>query len=364
MNKLLYLVKRLLLGVPVMLFGLTMVFLIVYVFSPINPALQVLGRDATQADVRQLEIAMNIRYPNGRPVPLWDKYWQFLTDMLTFDLGQSWVVQRPRPVEGLIMDRLPATIWLGFWSVVIALLLGIPIGFYAGLRNNTWSDYTASAGGIVWRAMPNFWLAVMIAGLMSGAGALAFYRDWITPTQVVGTPESVTNLFDVASPFAGVPVLGMVGIPIPNVFEMGVAFKWILPAALVLGSSSMGNEVRIGRTAVVESLNAKYIETAKAKGVPPRKIISKHVGRNALLPLLPVIMGEFYVLIGGSVIVEQVFAIQGLGNLFFRAAVGSDLPVVMSIAYLFIIIQILFNITQDLLYTYIDPRIDLGDQDR
>jgi peptide/nickel transport system permease protein len=123
----------------------------------------------------------------------------------------------------------------------------------------------------------------------------------------------------------------------------------------------MGNEIRIGRTAVLESLNSKYIETAKAKGLSARRIIIKHVGRNAIVPLLPVIMGEFYLLIGGSVLVEQVFSINGLGNLFFRAILGPDIPVVMTLIFVFIIIQILFNIVQDLLYTVVDPRITLED---
>jgi len=145
---------------------------------------------------------------------------------------------------------------------------------------------------------------------------------------------------------------------------MFVAFKWILPAALVLGSSSMGNEVRIGRTAVLESINSKYVETAKAKGLSPRRIIVKHVGRNAVIPLLPVIMGEFYLLVGGSVLVEAVFGINGLGNLFFfHAVLGPDIPLVMALVFIFIVIQILFNIGQDLLYTYIDPRISLGESE-
>jgi len=360
-NRLAYLAKRLALGVPVMLFGLTMTFMIVYVLSPIDPVLSILGRDANPEAARQLEIALGIRYADGSPVPLWDQYLQFMTRMLTFDFGQSWVISRNVPVTAVIAGRLAPTLWLGFWSVVIALGVGVPVGLYAGLNANTWGDYVASSGGIVWRAMPNFWLAVILAGLITAGGHLEWYRGFLIPTDVVGTPESVRNLFDVYSPLAGTPVVGWIGIPIPNVMNMLAAFKWILPAALVLGSSSMGNEIRIGRTAVLESINAQYVDTARAKGVSRRLIVFKHVGRNAILPLLPVIMGEFYLLIGGSVIVESVFAINGLGNLFLRAALNSDLPVLMTLVFLFIIIQVLFNTAQDLLYTFIDPRIELDE---
>lgn len=363
MNRILYVVKRLALGVPVVLFGLTMAFLILEL-SPIDPVLAMLGQDAKPSDIRRLEIALHLRYPNGAEVPLWDRYIRTMWDILTLNLGQSWAVQRGTPVAELIVARMPATLWLGFWSVVIALGVGVPLGLYAGLRSNTWGDYLASAGGIVWRAMPNFWLAVMIAGMLTAGGVLSWYRDWLIPTDVVGTPDTLYRMFSGIDLFAGIPYLEILWLPIPNAEPLAASFKWILPAALVLGSASMGNEVRIGRTAVLESINAKYIDTAKAKGLRPRTIIGKHVGRNAVLPLLPVIMGEFYLLIGGSVIVESVFSINGLGNLFLRAIYSTDVPLVMALVFIFAVIQIFFNITQDILYTYIDPRITLEDASR
>jgi len=358
LNRLLYLGKRLGLGIPVLLFGLTMAFMVMYL-GPLDPVLTILGRDANPQAARMLRIQLGIIYPDGTPVPLWDQYRIVLTELITFNFGNSWVIQRGVPVGDLILGRMPATMWLGFWSVVIALLFGIPIGLFAGLKANTWSDYFSSGFGIIWRAMPNFWLAVMIAGSLTAGGVLSWYRGWWLKTDVVGTPDEVKQLFDVLHLFDGIPILEMLWVPIPNVEPMLVSFKWILPAALVLGSASMGNEIRIGRTAVLESINSKYVETAKAKGLSKQRIIFKHVGRNAVVPLLPVIMGEFYLLIGGSVLVEKVFAINGLGNMFFRSVLGADIPMVMALVYLFIIIQILFNITQDLLYTYIDPRINL-----
>lgn len=362
MNRFTYVLKRLLLGLPVIMFGLTVTFLVLYL-GPIDPVLAILGRDANPRAARQLAIALGIRYPDGTPIPLWIQYKNFLLDMLTFNFGESWVVARNQPVAAVIMGRMPATLWLGFWSVVVALGVGVPVGLYAGLNANTYRDYFSSFGGIIWRAMPNFWLAVMLAGLLSSGGYLDWYRGFLIPTDVIGTPDAVRHLFSALHPFEGIPVLEALWIPIPELYNIAVAFKWILPAALVLGSSSMGNEIRIGRTAVLESINAKYIETARAKGLSRRTIIFKHVGRNAILPLLPVIMGEFYLLIGGSVLVETVFAINGLGSLFLRAALGADIPVLMTLTYIFILILVLFNITQDLLYTYIDPRIAL-DGDR
>ncbi|MEF8776513.1 MAG: ABC transporter permease [Haloarculaceae archaeon] len=361
MNRTIYVLKRLALGVPVLIFGLTMSFLII-TFAPIDPVLSILGQDAKPTDIKRLEIALNIRYADGGLVPLWDRYLMTMTDLLTLDFGQSWVVQTNVPTMKLIANRLPATLWLGFWSVLIALFVGIPVGLYAGLRSNTWGDYIASAGGIIWRAMPNFWLAVMLSGLLTAGGALSWFRTLPPKTDVVGTSPALGQLASGFAPFAGLPYVEILWVPIPNLGPMLEAFKWILPAALVLGSASMGNEVRIGRTAVLESINSKYIDTAKAKGLRNRTIIGKHVGRNAMIPLLPVIMGEFYLLIGGSVIVESVFSINGLGNLFLSAIFAPDIPVLMALIFIFIIIQIMFNITQDLLYTFIDPRITLSDR--
>ena len=358
MNRALYVLKRLILGIPVLWIGLTVTFLVLYL-GPLDPVLSILGKDADPSAVYQLKVQLDLIYPSGEQVPLWIQYKRFMLDTITFNWGDSWTIVRERAVSAIILNRMPPTIWLGFWSVVIAVGVGVPVGLYAGLNANTWGDYFASSGGIVWRAMPNFWLAVMLAGLISSGGFLGWYRGFLIPTAVIGTSSAVGNLFTTIDLFTGVPGLELLFIPVPNLYAMAKAFKWILPAALVLGSASMGNEIRIGRTAVLESINAKYIETAKAKGLSSWTIITKHVGRNAVLPLLPVIMGEFYLLIGGSVLIEQVFAIQGLGNLFLRAALNADIPVIMALVYIFILIQIVFNITQDVIYTFIDPRIEL-----
>jgi peptide/nickel transport system permease protein len=360
MNRLKYAAQRLLMGVPVVLFGLTVTFLILYL-GPLDPIRAILGKDATPTAVRNLKVSLGFVNPDGTKVPLWNQYIDFMIDTLTFNFGESWVIAQNQSVTSLIMNRAPATLWLGFWSVVIALVVGIPLGIYAGLNSNSIGDYVASAGGISWRAMPNFWLAVLFTGVLSAGGLLSFYPDLGSSvgleTTVIGTSEALGNLANGVDPFDGIPILGYLWIPIPDPIPILQATKWVLPAALVLGSSSMGNEIRVGRTAVLENLNSKYVETARAKGVSERKIVWKHVGRNAAIPLLPVIMGEFYLLIGGSVLVERVFGINGLGNLLISAAFNTDIPVVGATTFIFIVVLVLFNTLQDILYTVLDPRI-------
>jgi len=335
-----YFLKRLILAIPVVFFATSMAFLFVRA-SPIDPVSAILGQSPPQSEYNRIAVQLGLKEQvNGRyvDVPLWRQYIDFMTDMFTLNLGQSWVIQPDTPVPEVIASRGPQTLWLGFWSVLVALFIGIPLGFYAGLNPNTWSDYVASFGGIVWRAMPNFWLAVIVVSVLSQSQDF-FGFDWQTllvDTTVVRGP-SLVNLHQPTNLVA--------------------AIKQILPAALVLGSSSMGNEMRIGRTAVLETINSKYVETARAKGVPPESIVWKHVFRNALIPLVPIITGEAFLLIGGSVLVEAVFSINGIGRLFLQAALQGDIPLLGSLAFIFILLTLFLNILQDLLYTIIDPRV-------
>ena len=346
-----YFLRRLLLSIPVVLFGITITFIILRM-GPIDPASAILGPDAGPAQKAQIEQRL------GLDRPLWEQYTEFVVDLLTFNLGQSWVVQPGRSVYDLLGLYAPRTLWLGFWSVLIPLFVGIPLGFYAGLNPNTWGDYAASFGGIIWRAMPNFWLAIMLLAMLRMSERFMFGLDWhtfIVPiNSLVGQPPldfwAVTRWTSI----------GPVSVPTQFYFSgtgMLAAIKQVLPAAVVLGSASMGNELRIGRTAVLETINSNYVETAKAKGLSSRVIVWKHVFRNALIPLVPIITNEAFILLGGSVIVEVIFGINGIGYLFFQGAVQGDLPLVGSLMFVFILLIVSINIVQDLLYTILDPRV-------
>jgi peptide/nickel transport system permease protein len=337
-----YFLRRVLLSIPVVIFGATITFMIIRL-GPLDPAAAILGPTGNPAAYER------IRTQLGLNQPLWEQYFEYMYDLLTFNLGNSWVVASGVSAYDLILIYAPRTIWLGFWSVLIALFVGIPLGFYAGLNPNTFSDYIASFSGIVWRAMPNFWLAIILVAVLSQSRELLGF-DWasfLIETKIV-TPPPLT--------FFQEP-LALLTNPSETWPTMFAAIKQIAPAALVLGSSSMGNEMRIGRTAVLETINSNYVETARAKGVPEGTVVWKHVFRNALIPLVPVITGEAFLLIGGSVLVELVFAINGIGFLFYTAAINGDLPLVSALMFIFILLLVGTNILQDFLYTVIDPRV-------
>jgi peptide/nickel transport system permease protein len=335
MNRAAYLFKRLLLAIPVLWLGTTATFAIIRL-GPLNPAAAIIGPVNSAEAQERLE---RIESQLGLNDPIHVQYLEYITDLITFDLGQSWVLYPGQDTVSLLAQFGPRTIWLGLWAVLIPVLIGIPLGIYAGLNVNTNRDYAASITGIVWRAMPNFWLAVILLALLSRSDAIFFGSGWesfIIETEIVGAPD-LSNLGT------------------PNGFLR--ATKQILPAAFVLGSASMGNELRLSRTAVLEIINEDYINTAKAVGVSRRRLIGKHVLRNAMIPLIPVVTSEAYLLVGGSVLVEVVFGINGIGTLFYDAMTSGDLPLAGSLMFIFILLTVFVNIMQDLLYTLIDPRI-------
>ena len=334
MSRVQYFLRRVLLSIPVLFLGATLTF-VIFRFGPMDPAAAIAGETATEAGHAQY---MQIRQQLGLEDPVHVHYQEFMINFFTLNLGNSWVLAQGASVNQLLLIYAPRTLWLVLWAILIPLFIGIPMGVYAGLRANTMSDYSLSMFGIVWRAMPNFWLAVILLAVLSQSDTLIGF-DWnafLVETSVTGTP----NLAELNS------VSGFLA-----------AVKQILPAAIVLGSASMGSEIRIARTAVLETINSNYVETARANGVPRRSLVGKHVFRNAAVPLVPTITNEAFLLIGGSVIVEVVFGINGIGWLFFQAAINGDLPLVTALVFVFIVVIVIANLIQDLLYVLIDPRV-------
>ncbi len=338
-----YFFKRLLLTIPVLFLVITFLFIMLRL-GPIDPVAARLGPEATGAEANRMRERL------GLNDPLWQQYLQFARDLLLLE-GQSWVVQGDRAVTAVLRDTAPPTLWLGFWAIMLPLFIGLPLGFYAGLHPNTWGDYIASVSGILWQAMPNFWLCVMLLAVLrqtQGGGWFGF--DWYS---------FGPNFYDAGQSMTGTPNLDWFADSASYIDwgALAIDIKLILPPALVLGSASMAAELRIGRTAVLETINSNYIQTARAKGLSSRVVVWKHMFRNALIPLVPVITNEAFLLIGGSVIVEQIFNINGLGRTFFQAVIQGDLPLAGSLLFVFTVIILFLNILQDFLYTIIDPRV-------
>jgi len=344
-----YFGMRVLLAIPILFLVMSLIFIILRL-GPLDPVTAIVGEQGGAAAREQ------IRQDLGLNQPLWQQYLDFMWTLISFDLGQSWVIQRGMDTKELVWARAPRTIWLGLWSITLPIFIGVPLGFYAGLNSNSWSDWIASFMGIVWQAMPNFWLGIMVLAVLRQSGPdgnFSFIPDWYTLGPNI---ESILGVPDLSF----MSLTWVTIVPIPTGFDpvtFAVALKQIAPAALVLGSSLMVTEMRIGRTATLEELNSNYVETARAKGLRSRVIVWKHIFRNASIPMVPVLFSEISILIGGSVIIETVFAINGLGALFFQAVINNDLPLAGSLIFIFTILTLAFNIIQDLLYTILDPRV-------
>jgi peptide/nickel transport system permease protein len=241
--------------------------------------------------------------------------------VLRGDLGHSLI--SGRTVSGELAARLPVTFQLGLMALTISLVVGIPIGIISAVRQNSAADYAGRSFAVGMLAAPNFWLALILIAL---AGR---YFQWGVP------PASYTGITD---------------DPVANL-------KFMMVPAIILGASAAGGIMRFTRTAVLEVLRQDYVRTAWAKGLRERAVVTRHVLRNALIPVITVIGLSIPNLVGGSVIIESVYSIPGMGRLYITSINTLDFPMVQAINIVDALAVLLANLGVDLAYSWIDPRI-------
>ena len=252
-------------------------------------------------------------------VPVYVQYGRWLGDILRHGtLGES--LWGASSVEGEILDRLPVTLQLGIMAIVIGLLIALPVGIYSAVRQDTLADYAGRSIAILGLATPNFWLAIMVMLYPS------IWWNWSPSMQLI--------------PFSEDPLgnLGMFLIP-----------------SLILGTATAASTMRLTRT--LEVLRQDYIRTAWAKGLKERVVVLGHALKNAFIPVVTLIGMELPLLVGGSVIMENIFNLPGLGRLFLNALQNRDYPIVSGVNLFFAAGVMLFNLLIDLIYPYLDPRV-------
>ena len=225
-------------------------------------------------------------------------------------------------VEEKIIGRLPVTIQLGVMAIVIGLVIALPVGIYSAMRQNTAADYAGRSVAIIGLATPNFWLGTMVMLYP------AIWWGWSPPIEMI--------------PFTEDP-LGNIGM-------------FLIPS-LILGTASAAATMRMTRTMMLEVLRQDYIRTAWAKGLRERVVVLRHSVKNALIPVVTLIGLQLPILIGGSVIMENIFSLPGLGRLLLTALDTRDYPMVSGVNLVFATAVVLFNLLIDLLYSYLDPRV-------
>ncbi|WP_107943191.1 ABC transporter permease [Metasolibacillus sp. FSL H7-0170] len=319
MNKLLQLIL-VLLGITILVFSL--LYLI-----PGDPAVTLLGQDATQEEINRFKEQM------GLNASYLEQLTKYIAGVVQGDLGKSYI--QNESVVDIVLSTLPATLELAIVALIIALLIAIPIGILSAVKRGTWIDYLGMIFAQIGVSMPVFWLGLLLI--------LGFSIHLnILPSFGRGDPVVEALLKTITT---------------GNLYYIFESLKYLILPALALGLMSAAFITRMVRAAMLEVLQMDYVRTADAKGVSDSIIILKHAFRNALIPIVTIIGLQFGNLLGGAIVTETIFAWPGVGRLIITAISQRDFTVVQGgvlvIAFLFAII----NLIVDVLYTLINPRI-------
>jgi peptide/nickel transport system permease protein len=328
-----YLFKRLAGTLPVLLLISLLVFLLIHM-APGDPTLMLLGEETNAAEVAKARE----RWGLDRPIHI--QYLKFAASTLTGEFGKSF--KYAEPVSQVIRARLPATIELAIFSMIVATVLAIPLGVWAGSRPNSWLDNVGTTFGLFGISMPSFWLGIMLILLLAGVLNIL--------------PTSGRSTYGIAGPEAtGFYLLD--SLLHKNGKAAWDALTHICMPALALGVNMLGILMRVTRSSVLEVMNEEYVTTARAKGLAEKNIVWRHVTSNALIPVITVVGLELGTLLSGSIIVETVFAWPGIGSLLITALNSRDYPLVTGIVMTYTAAFVIINLVIDGLYAVIDPRI-------
>ncbi len=317
-----YLIRRLFQAMFVMLAMTVIVFLGVFAIG--DPVEILIAPDADQIERERAIVAL------GLDKPLWLQYLLFLGNALRGDLGRSFVFNEP--ALQLIMQRAPATLELAFAALIIALVIGLPLGLFAGLKPKSIFSRIIMSGSILGFSLPTFWVGLMMILLF------AVELGWLPST---GRGETVTIL----------------GMRWSFLTRDGLAHM-VMPAVnLALFKISM--VIRLVRSGVREIMQLDFVKFARAKGLSPLRIISVHVMKNIMIPVVTVVGLEFGSTIAFAVVTESIFAWPGMGKLIIDSINVLDRPVIVAYLMMIVFMFIIINLVVDLLYTIIDPRVRL-----
>ena len=311
-----YIIRRLLLVIPTLFILSTLVFLSVrFIPGDVIDVMQSRMGGLERVDREQLEQML------GLDQPVYVQYGRWLGDILLHGtLGRS--LMGDWAVEERILGRLPVTIELGVMAIVIGLLIALPVGIYSAIRQDTAVDYAGRSIAILGLATPNFWLALMVM---------------IYPATWWGWSPAMRLITFSEDPLGN---LGMFLIP-----------------SLILGTASAAATMRMTRTMMLEVLRQDYIRTAWSKGLKERVVVVRHAVKNVLIPVVTLIGLQLPILVGGAVIIENIFNLPGLGRLMLGALNDRDYPVVAGINLVFAIAVMGINLMIDLIYAFLDPRV-------
>ena len=311
-----YVLKRLLLVVPV-LAGVSLVVFGLVHLSPGGPVRVMLG------PLQSEELVTQIRTELGLDEPLYVQYATWLWDAFHADFGTSWTVQQGTPVLDLIAERVPLTLELSILSMLLALVIAIPTGIISAVRQDEAADHAARIAALTGISVPNFWLGIILIMIF----AVQFSFSWGTGGWTPPWVDPVANLQQLFLP----------------TIALGTAYS-----ALIM---------RMMRSEMLDTLNKDYIKTARAMGISSREVILKDASKNALIPVVTVIGVGLGNLMNGAIVTETVFNLPGIGKLLIIAIDRRDFRVIQALVLFVSIVFVFANLAVDVLYAYLDPRI-------
>lgn len=327
--------RRIIGAIPVILGISFLVFLLMHI-APGDPVSLLLGEDATPAEIQRT------RHEWGLDQPLLVQYWEFLSHAARGDFGKS--LKFGEPVTKLVFERLPATVELAFASLLVAILISVPIGVYSAIKHDSLLDHAGMGLALVGVSLPNFWLGIMLIYFLGGQLNLLPVAGRIDYGIQV---EPVTRLYLVDSLIAG------------NFAAFWSALRHLFMPAVTLGTSLAAIVTRITRSSVLEVMRQDFITTARAKGLSERRVVWRHMLRNAMITIITILGLQLGALLNGSVITETVFSFPGIGDLLIQAIALRDYRLAQGLILFFAMIYFVVNLLVDLLYMLVDPRIKL-----
>ena len=309
-----YVAIRILQTIPVLV-GISMVVFVIIHFAPGDPVVNRLGIQATEENIQEL------RQAYGLNQPLYIQYLEWLGGILRGDFGRS-LTQGGRPVADLIWSRLPATLFLAVSSLVVSVVIALPAGVLSAVKKNTLTDYGVSVGALSGVSIPNFWLGLILILLLARIAGVLPAGNYVSPAER--------------------PIAALEHVVLPAI-TVGTAYAALL--------------TRQTRSAVLDNLDTDNVRMAKSKGLAPRRILTHHVLKQSLLPVITVAGLQFGYMLSATVVVEQVFAWPGLGRLIWLAVRQQDYPTVQGTVLVIAFIFVMVNLAVDLAYSYLDPRV-------
>src|ERR1700687_4834112 len=331
-----YLARRLMLMV-VAAVGVTLISFVISHAVPSDPVVANLGQQASQRP--EIVAAYKARW--GLDKPLHEQYLAFLGNLTHGELGTSLTTRHA--ISADVAQFLPATVELSLTAIVIALVVGLPLGIFSALYRDGPLDHVARLVSLVGVSIPIFWLATISLVIFYAALQLAVGPGRLRPQ--IQFPPPVTGLYTVDSLLAG------------NFATFRSAVEHLMLPGLVLGSSVMGLITRVTRSSLLEVMGQDYVRTARAKGLIEHTVVARHALRNALIPTGTVPRVASGSMLSGAVMTETIFAWPGIGRYAYQSAVSNDFPSIMGVTFVIALMYIFVNLVVDLLYAVLDPQI-------